>query len=366
MTEALFQPDWLSRPGDTISTLMSRRGFHSGHLAMLMGRERRFVHGLLAGSIGINNDIAASLSKHLGGSATFWRTRQRQFDLALDQAVSALPPERAKEWLRLLPLRDMLSAGWVAHAKGREALRSALAYFGVSGPDDWKSRYTSFANAFSYRSSPTYGSKLGALSAWLRQAEIEAEGSICVPWSADQLRANVNAIRRLTKLKNPASFIPKLKALCADAGVSVVFVRAPSGCRASGATRFVSVDKAVIVLSFRHLSDDHFWFTLFHEIGHLLLHGRDATFIDGEAATSSAKEKEANDFSSNVLIPSSSLEAFHSLRGNLKSIVRFAVSIDIAPGIVVGQMQHNQLLGPAQMNSLKRRYKWDDIQAALD
>ena len=43
----------------------------------------------------------------------------------------------------------------------------------------------------------------------------------------------------------------------------------------------------MIILSFRYLSDDHFWFTFFHEIGHLLLHKEDLTFIDGEELISS-------------------------------------------------------------------------------
>ena len=67
-------------------------------------------------------------------------------------------------------------------------------------------------------------------------------------------------------------FLPKLQALCAEAGVALVFVRAPRGCRVSGASRLVTPEKAMILVSFRFRSDDQFWFTVFHEIGHLILH----------------------------------------------------------------------------------------------
>jgi len=365
MPDAAFHPDWLSRPGDTISGLMARRSLNVGRLATLMGRDSHLVRQLLAGCVRIDEEIASLLAKHLGGSINFWRTRQKRFDEALDNATGALHPDKAQEWLRFLPVADLAKGGWITKGRGPAAVRSLLAYFGVSSPDEWQSHYMSFANNFTYRTSPTFENKLGALSVWLRQAEIEADGTVCMPWDADRLRASIASLRRLTKLKNPMSFIPKLRSICGAAGVALVFVKAPSGCRASGATRFVSADKALIAMSFRHLSDDHFWFTLFHEIGHLLLHGRDATFIDGDAADSSSKEKEANDFAAQILIPTGRLEAFQDVRPTTKSVIRFAVSIDISPGIVVGQMQHSKLLGPGQLNHLKRRYNWDEIQSAL-
>src|SRR4029077_8388237 len=96
-------------------------------------------------------------------------------------------------------------------------------------------------------------------------------------------------------------FIPRLRAICAEVGVAIVFLRAPAGCRAGGATRFPAATKAMIVLSFRYLSDDQFWFSFFHEIGHLLLHGDRSTFVDGDAADMTDKEKEANAFSESLL-----------------------------------------------------------------
>jgi Zn-dependent peptidase ImmA (M78 family) len=121
----------------------------------------------------------------------------------------------------------------------------------------------------------------------------------------------------------------------------------------------------MIVLSFRYLSDDQFWFSFFHEIAHLLLHGIGATFIDGEAAEASEKEGEANAFSAGVLIPAERQEELMSVRGRFRDVIRFAVSIGVSPGIVVGQMQHRKLIGPHQLNGLKRRYDLDEIRAAV-
>jgi Zn-dependent peptidase ImmA (M78 family) len=117
----------------------------------------------------------------------------------------------------------------------------------------------------------------------------------------------------------------------------------------------------MIILSFRHLSDDHFWFTFFHEAGHLLLHGENSTFVDGEEVDKTEKEKEANAFSSGALVPYDRLDELMNLQSRSLSVIRFAVSIGVSSGIVVGQMQHMGLIGPGQLNHLKRRYDWEQI-----
>jgi Zn-dependent peptidase ImmA (M78 family) len=121
----------------------------------------------------------------------------------------------------------------------------------------------------------------------------------------------------------------------------------------------------MIVLSFRYLSDDQFWFSFFHEIGHLLLHGTEATFIDGEAADLTEREVEANAFSEGVLIHHDRRDELMVLPCRARDVIRFAVSVGVSPGIVVGQMQHQRLIGPHQLNRLKRRYRWDEIRAAV-
>jgi Zn-dependent peptidase ImmA (M78 family) len=122
----------------------------------------------------------------------------------------------------------------------------------------------------------------------------------------------------------------------------------------------------MIVLSFRYLSDDQFWFSFFHEIGHLLLHGDKSTFVDGDAADLTEREREANGFSAGVLIPQPRQDELMNLRSRAREVIRFAVSVGVSPGIVVGQMQHRQIIGPQQFNGLKRRYGWDEILEAVD
>lgn len=360
-----FAPDWFSPPGSTVTMLMARQNVSSGELARRMNADISFVLRMLSGTEPIKDAIAKRLAAAIGGTPTFWAARQRQFEVALDRTASKLAPEDAKNWLRTLPLKDMNDAGWIACRSKSEQLQAALAYFSVTTPDEWRDRYAAHATTFSYRTSEAFESKLGSLAAWLRQGELQASSVMCAKWDPLKFKEALAAVRGLTRLKEPEKFIGRLRSLCSVAGVAVVFIKAPTGCRASGATRFITPDKAMIILSFRHLSDDHFWFSFFHEAGHLLLHSPGATFVDGEAAELTEKEREANAFAASSLIPMSEHERMLNLRGNMNAVVRFAVSVGVAPGIVVGQLQHHGVISPSQLNGLKRRYTWEQVQAAV-
>ncbi len=243
-------------------------------------------------------------------------------------------------------------------------MRALLAYFGVNGPDDWERRYADFAKDLVFRTSRSFESKVGPLAAWLRQAEIEAGSIRCAPWSPRALADRLQAMRNLVTMKKPAAFLPRLRALCADAGVALVALRTPSGCRASGAARFLSPGRPMVVLSFRHLSDDHHWFTFFHEIGHLLLHENGGTFVDLEDTADAGRETEANAFAADLLVPPARRGEMMSLGADANAIIRFAVQIGVSPGVVVGQMQNAGALSPRQMQGLRRRYSVAEIQAA--
>ena len=127
----------------------------------------------------------------------------------------------------------------------------------------------------------------------------------------------------------------------------------------------VAPDRAMILLSFRGLSDDKFWFTVFHEIGHLLLHGA-RTFVDSDMEDLDDSEREANDFASQCIIPEKSSEEFYRLEPETDAVIRFSVSVGVSPGLTVGQMQHREMIRRNEMNFLKRHWKWHDLETVMD
>ena len=114
----------------------------------------------------------------------------------------------------------------------------------------------------------------------------------------------------------------------------------------------------MILLSFRYLSDDQFWFTFFHEAGHLLLHGDRCIFLEGDDTLTTEEEAEANAFAANILIPPEYQAEMLRLPLDGRAVMRFARKVGVSPGIVVGQLQHHGRFRRNQLNNLKRRYTW--------
>ena len=360
-----FSPNWFSKPGDTLVTLMHRKGIGVRQLAEVLGVDIHDARALVVGAMDLDANAATAIASLVGGSADFWRKRQADYRNALERAVESVPREDAAAWLRELPLRDMREQGWIESATElKTKLQLCMVYFGVSGPEEWYWRYTN-SRHYNFRTSSTFRSDGGALAAWLRQGEIEAAMVQTGSWDADKLNDQIPTIRRLTWARHPSYFVPRLKALLAEAGVALVFARAPTGCRASGAARFLNKRRAMVQMSFRYRADDHVWFTLFHEIAHLILHGRAGAFVDGDELDDDGLEAEANEFAQNAVVPKDRRGELEDLPPRTADIVAFAKDVGVAPGIVVGQLQHFVHIGREQLNFLKRRYHWDDVTKAF-
>lgn len=359
--ESLFQPDWLSPPGETIADILEERSITEQDLGRAMEVSGDEIRGLLTGSKPVTPKAAQKLETVLGGSQEFWVARERRYREALRVLAERTVDSETSAWLKQLPIRDMEAFGWMPSSETKSyRAANCLRFFGVSDVAAWRQLYEQVLQTAVLRTSAKYTSAPGAIAAWLRRGEIEAAEVSCEPWDADHFRKVTNEVRALTRERNPSIFISELRHAFAKCGVAVVILRAPSGCRASGATRFLSSRKALMLLSFRHLSDDQFWFSVFHEAGHLLLHGRNALFVDGPQTPHSKQEHEANEFSATTLVPQEHRAEMMSLAVDGRDVMRFARKIGVSPGIVVGQMQYLGHLTNRQLNNLKRRYTWRD------
>lgn len=353
-----FQPNWVSPPGETISELLLERDLSLDCLVQQTGLPRSKVKQLLDGNIPITKSIALGLQTLFSVSSDFWLRREENYRKSL-AFIESQKIEQAS-WLQSLPLPDLKKWGVIPkNAPFSEQLKAALTFFGVSDLTEWDSIYSAKHNMVAFRTSASFDSYPMSVLAWLRQAEIISANIECNAWNPESLDQDLPKIRALTREPDQNIFLPKLREMLADSGVSLAIVRTPKGCSASGATFFPAPNRALIVLSFRYLTDDHFWFTLFHEIGHLLLHSNDRLFLEGMQCTES-EEKEANEFAEGVLIPveyRDEILKFHRV-SDWRSIVRFAKRIGVSAGIVVGQLQHKKLISYSYLNNLKHKYTW--------
>ncbi|MBK7538331.1 MAG: ImmA/IrrE family metallo-endopeptidase [Myxococcales bacterium] len=355
-----FEPDWASPPGETVADILASRAITKQAFAKRLGRTTDEVNEFLRGSAQLTSEVAVKLSAVLGASTSFWLAREARYRATLERLASHPAEASAEEWVRDLPVADMLKFQWLDEDEVKASKDTAcFRYFGVRDVAEWNSRYRDIHDAAAFRTSPTFNSDVGAVAAWLRRGELLAAKIPCGEWSREGFAATIPEIRALVKKRDPLTFLRELKQLCAKCGVAVVVARAPSGCRASGATRFLTPIKALLLLSFRYLSDDHFWFTFFHEAGHLLLHSEKRLFIEGIASMSSSDEDEANQYAARTLIPPEFEADVRNVKLDAREIIRLALRVGISPGVLVGQLQHMKRLGPDKMNRLKRRFSWE-------
>ena len=363
--ERQFQPNWATAPGGTIAELLQANRLSIDEFASHMGISIEDANNLVDGRGTITVSIARQLSVVLGASSEFWMSR----DIHYRQDAKRFAVDEMR-WLDQLPLTDMIEYRWISPPpRPSEELTVCLDFFGVASISEWRESFGDLLSESRFRSSPSFESQLGSVAAWLRQGLIQAEGIECDSWNPRAFLDSFGQIRPLTRQKDPAEFIPRLQEICSRNGVAVVIVRSPSGCRASGATRFINPTKAVLQLSFRYLTDDHFWFTFFHEAGHLLLHG--ASTVDQSISESqlewiiedingpeSEREDEANRFAVDTLIPIEFQQELMQIPMRKRDLVKFARRVGVSPGIIVGQWQHKQRIGYDRLNGFKRRYKW--------
>ena len=348
-----FQPNWLSAPGETILDIIHERDWTTRELAGILGQSQEQITFLLEGRASITLGLAQKLADVLGGNAGFWIARDGQY-----RDDAARISAEGKRWLSEFPVKEMIRFGWIQPPKPTEEVRACLQFFGMGSIPAWRAAYSDLLNQVRFRTTQRFDSKPGSVVAWLRAGELKAGAIRCQPWNKDGFVAALGKARELTCEKDPGKFLPELTELCAASGVGLAIVRSLQGCRASGATRFLSPERAMLLLSFRYLADDQFWFSFFHEAGHLILHGPDSTFLEGLDLQASREETEANKFAERALIRDEFRAEFEALRPDIKQIIRFARKAGIAPGIVVGQLQHYKVVGPHQLNLLKRRYEW--------
>jgi HTH-type transcriptional regulator/antitoxin HigA len=359
MPESTFQPNWASPPGETIAAILKARSIPLHLFCEQVGLPERETLGLLQGKRPIDSGLAIRISAAVGSTPRFWIERERKFQSNL-RALDARRPV-LEQWFSTFPIAKMREMGWIPKARNQsEALSELLDFFGVSTIEEWQDRYVARLARTKFRTSVTFQNDVSATTAWLRRGEVRAEEMSCGSWNKKNFEKCLIEMKPLSRKPVPREFVTELQAECAKHGVAVVVERCPSGCAASGATVMLESKRALLLLSARFLSDDHFWFSFFHEAGHLVLHG-DELNIECEGSASPKKEAEANHFAQRIILAPEGEEALQSVPIRKFSIARLAKRCNVSPGIIVGQLEHRSRVSQGRFSGFKIRYKISDF-----
>jgi HTH-type transcriptional regulator / antitoxin HigA len=351
-----WQPDWVQTPGEILTEALQERDMTQSDLARRMGRPIKTINEIVNGKAAITPETAIQLELTLGISAAFWNSLEGTYRAQLARLRSEEELGQYAKWASSFPVKDLVRHQLIDQGANRAATVAALLrYFGVSSPDAWKQQWLS--PAASFRASPTFTSSPHAAAAWLRWGELVASRIDTQPFEAARLRDILPTVRSLSR-GNLALIRDELEALFATAGVALVLTPEMTKVRLSGAARWLSADKAMIQLSLRHKTDDQFWFSLFHEVRHLLRRKR-VDFVHDEDEPRGKTDDDENDadrFARDTLIPPSDYEAFIDQKAFTAVAIRsFAKDQGIAPGIVVGRLQRDGHVPQSHHVDLKKR-----------
>jgi len=360
---APFAPDWVSPPGDTLLDIIEERDWTQDELAQRLGYTAKHVNQLIKGKVPLTEEAAIRLERVVGSTVAFWLAREAKYRERCARLQAAERFAGWVNWLDMLPIKEMMNAGAIAKSridpKSKPFLvESCLRFFGIASPDEWHGRYGNMQAAF--RRSRPEQCDVGAISAWLRMGEQVAEKLDGIKFSRTKLISALVEIRKLTVLP-PEQFEPLLRDHFKSAGVAFVLVPAIPKAHVSGVARWLNPHRPLIQLSLYGKTNDKFWFTLFHEAAHVLLHSKEkqSVYLDDPAKASidSIPEQEANDWAGNFMIPDRYKPQLSGLRTKA-AVTQFANAIGIHPGIVVGRLQHDGLIDPSWMNDLRVSFKF--------
>nr|VFK32999.1 MAG: addiction module antidote protein, HigA family [Candidatus Kentron sp. MB]VFK35895.1 MAG: addiction module antidote protein, HigA family [Candidatus Kentron sp. MB]VFK77540.1 MAG: addiction module antidote protein, HigA family [Candidatus Kentron sp. MB] len=353
-----YQPDFAIHPGEHLEEALETSKMTQSELATRLGIHKKTINEIIKGKASITSEVALRLGKVFHYPAHLWNNLQRNHDETIARLAEQQRLKRHQDWLHKIPIKEMVKHRWIqAHDNHVAQLDEVLRFFGIASPGQWRAVWETHQVA--YRQSQRFEPSALAVSAWLRQGEIQAHGIACAPFDRKAFQSVLDQARALTR-DLPEVFQGSLVSACARVGVALVFVPELPKTGVSGCTRWLG-GKAVIQLSLRYKSNDQLWFTFFHEAGHILKHGRKAVFLEDGKGLNDKKEEEANAFARDKLIPPAAYRRFLAQWDgqSLAPVEAFAEEIGIAPGIIVGRLQFDKQLPNSHGNRLKVFYAWE-------
>lgn len=350
-------------PSVKIKELLELSGMSRRDLAARTNSTEKHICTLLNG----DRNITASFAKKLGYvfegyDARFWQNLQNEFDISeLDKQEES---KISREELAVLKdlddiLKYFISCGYVhndcSSANKVIQLRQLLNISDLTLIP--KVTYDA-----AYRAQLTSNGKINpyVLFAWQRLCEKKTENlkvSSCL--DLNSLKNKLNEIKELMFNPSIEAGCTALQVLLASCGIAFKIVKHFRGAPVQGFIKQVADEKIILCLTLRRKRADIFWFTLFHEIAHIINGDYRVKFVDFDSIDNEV-EIQADRQARNFLIPLDSYKEFLSLKNDIRwnDIVDFAKKVHVQPYIVLGRLQKDEILDWSEYSSTVPMYEW--------
>lgn len=349
-----YFPNKPMHPGFSLAEDLKFLSLSVAEAAERTGISQKHLSNIVNGKASITPEVALKLEKLTGTEASFWNnlTRNYQASLAAIEEKKQIQTELEKvedfrdTYKELYAKSIVPKLTWTTKNK-EEIVRSLLRFFSLNSLSYVEDVYMQPASAFRRYDQAVNRKTVAAI---IRLGERKAQSVITEPFNKQALKAALSEIKSYS-LMTPEKYLPLLDEKLRTLGIVLVRVPGFSHTGLQGAVKWLDAEKAMIILKSQgqtedtNITEDKFWFNLFHELGHLLLHSKGDGFVDLEDEVDSEEEREANKFASKQLMPGfdlSDLEEYKRegvIRAEL-AIPGLAKRFEIAPGIVAGMMSY--------------------------
>ena len=347
--------EYVIAPGETILELLESNCMTQLDLANKTGINKKTINEIIKGKAPITTSTALKLEYVFNIPASFWNNLESSYRESLEREKDLQSIKEDEKYLINIPYTEMARRNWDWIEKTRDSYEKVVnlrKFFSVAslGFD------TELKKKLAFRKSNNEKCSYESLYCWLRYGEIQSNKDEYPKYDIEKLKENSNKIRELAN-KSFLEQYENIKRILKECGVALIFEPHLPNTYVNGVSYKVMCDKAIIMISDRGKKDDILWFTLFHEIAHLIKHSKKEVFIDLEDTESNNIEVEADEFARNILIPDNIYNRFvqSNIIFNERIIRDFSNKNNISTGIVVGRLQKDGMINWNQFNNLITR-----------
>lgn len=338
-------------PGEHLVDFLKESGISQTELAKRTGISKKAINEIVNGKNPITQNTAFRFSKVFSVSPEFWSNLQNNYDMSLakieeterlQSEIVKYVPDFKETYQELARCGFVQKFSWV-QKNMREIAKNLQHFFAVDSLEYVQKGTMEFA----FRKYDRTNLNHHTLAAWVQLGKIQAKIIKVEPFDKEKLRAQLPYLKSLSR-EPWQKYVPELGRLLANCGVVLILAPKMKCALVQGATHWIDTDKVLVMLSAENQYEDRFWFNLFHELGHVLLHGKKDVYVDfGQDGQKTEEEKEADVFAQKWLI--SDFKEFYEIlnQQDLESAINaFAKANDISPAIVAGRLTHEHANQP--------------------
>ena len=338
-----YKPDVVFHPATTLNEKLEEMGMSRKEFALRTGKPEKTIIAVLKEESSLTPEMAILFENVTQIPAKFWINKQARYNEYIARKKQEEAIAEAVEWTREFPYPEMAKHNWVPPTRKIEQKTiNMFNYFGVASHHAWEKLYFEAELKVAAYTSLKQTHQPHAISAWLRQGELQAKKIEAPVFDAKKLKGNIPKMRQLM-VEQPLNFFEHLQQLCLEAGVVLLFTPKLPKVPLSGSTRWLN-NSPLIQLTARYKKNDSFWFTFFHELGHILLHGKKYISLENVdfAAADPVKEEEAHQFAiKHTFTNEQEKEVSQNKTITEQDIIDYAEKFNTHPAMIIGRLQHD-------------------------